>query len=153
MSVRAAALALRSKQAPRFQSLIPQFHRIRDVPSLDHLGPHKVLDTFNFTGAECGNVKYKVGFYHTMNQFVRLAKMIKHPTASQRPLGDDLVSLLFRNLKDGPAVVALHRAKFLAKVAQMKSELKFEEARFHAWLPPHAREVLKGKSLLVWHGF
>ncbi|CAK8990901.1 Uncharacterized protein (Fragment) [Durusdinium trenchii] len=46
--------------------------------------------------------------------------------------GDDLVSLLFRNLKDGPAVVALHRAKFLAKVAQMKSELKFEEARFHA---------------------
>ena len=69
-SVRAAASALRGKQAPRFQSLIPEFHRIRDVTSLDHLGPHKVLDTFNFMGTECGNVKYKVNFSRLSSSLV-----------------------------------------------------------------------------------
>ena len=44
-SVRAAALALRGKQAPRFQSLIPEFHRIRDVTSLGSDDASSSLDS------------------------------------------------------------------------------------------------------------
>ncbi|CAE7236604.1 unnamed protein product, partial [Symbiodinium microadriaticum] len=36
------------------------------------------------------------------------------------------------------------------KLNQMEKELRCEEARLHSTLPDHAREVVKGKNLLLW---
>ncbi|OLP75775.1 hypothetical protein AK812_SmicGene44377 [Symbiodinium microadriaticum] len=42
------------------------------------------------------------------------------------------------------------RLRLYNKLNQMEKELRYEEARLHSTLPDHAREVVKGKNLLLW---
>ncbi|OLQ11936.1 hypothetical protein AK812_SmicGene4145 [Symbiodinium microadriaticum] len=49
-----------------------------------------------------------------------------------------------------PAELCQDRLRLYNKLNQMEKELRYEEARLHSTLPDHAREVVKGKNLLLW---
>ncbi|CAE7214548.1 unnamed protein product [Symbiodinium sp. CCMP2456] len=53
-------------------------------------------------------------------------------------------------LTEGPSAFASDRVKLYNKLNQMEKELRYEEARLHSTFPDHAREVVKGKNLLLW---
>ena len=53
----------------------------------------------------------------------------------------------------GVQELANKRLEQSKRLTQLRYELRFEEARLHALLSPHARVVLKGKSIVLFFGF
>ena len=56
---------------------------------------------------------------------------------------------IFHLLTGGVQEIANKRVMQAKRLTQMRWELRFEEARMQAALPPHAKTVLKGKSIIL----
>ena len=143
------------KQSKRHTQLIPEYHRVvfSDSPPQ---GDYKLL--VPSTGGESG-AKAKYGIYHTPEQFAKFAKTLTHPFDVENRVPDVLRMSIFQMLCGGVQNLANKRLEQSKRLTQLRYELRFEEARLHALLSPHARVVLKGKSIVLFphllkeHGF
>ena len=133
------------KQSKRHTQLIPEYHRVvfaDSPPQVDH----KLL--VPSTGGTDG-AKAKYGIYHTPEQFVKFARTLTHPFDVENRVPDILRISIFNMLCGGVQNLADKRLEQSKKLTQLRYELRYEEARLHALLPPHARVVLKGKSIVL----
>ena len=133
------------KQSKRHTQLIPEYHRVGfadSPPKVDH----KLLVPSN--GGENG-AKAKYRIYHTPDQFVKFAKTLTHPFDVEHRVPDVLRQSIFQMLCGGVQELANKRLEQSKRLTQLRYELRFEEARLHALLSPHARVVLKGKSIVL----
>ena len=133
------------QQTKRHPQLIPEYHRVvfsDSPPKADH----KLLLPAN--GGENG-AKAKYGIYHTPEQFVKFAKTLVHPFDIEHRVPDVLRRNIHDVLSGGVQKLVDFRVKESKRLAQLKHELRYEEARLHAVLPAHAKIVLKGKSLVL----
>ena len=133
------------KQSKRHTQLIPEYHRVvfaDSPPQVDH----KLL--VPSTGGENG-AKAKYGIYHTPEQFVKFARTLTHPFDVENRVPDVLRISIFNMLCGGVQNLANKRLEQSKRLTQLRYELRFEEARLHALLSPHARVVLKGKSIVL----
>ena len=133
-----------TQQTKRHPQLIPEYHRVvhADQPPS---GEHEML--LPSKGGENG-VKGKYGIYHTPEQFVRFAKTLTHPFDIEHRAPDVLRSNIHDVLCGGVQELVDTRVN-QSRLTQLRHELRFEEARLQSSLPPHARVVLKGKSLVL----
>ena len=147
------------RQNRKHASLVPEYHHLTHVEPSS--GAYKLLPPLR-TGdchgeEECweenalqgGDKSCTFGVYHTPKQFIHRALAVKHPFDEKFAVEDITRKNLFELLTRGLSVVANQRLEFARKVAGLSKELACEEARFHASLPAHAQEVLKGKRLLL----
>ena len=142
-------------QSKRHSQLIPEYHRtvFSDSPPT---AKHKLLVPGE--GGENG-AKAKYGIYHTPEQFVKFARTLTHPFDVENRIPDVLRRSIFQMLCGGVQELANKRLEQSRRLTQLRYELRFEEARLHSLLSPHARVVLKGKSILLFrhlleeHGF
>ena len=107
---------------------------------------HKLL--VPSTGGGHG-AKAKYGIYHTPEQFVKFARTLTHPVDVENRVPDVLRMSIFNMLCGGVQNLANKRLEQSKRLTQLRYELRFEEARLHALLSPHARVVLKGKSIVL----
>ena len=141
------------RQSRKHPSLVPEYHHLTHVEPSG--GDYKRLPPLlkgDWHGEEDQGGDGKpctFGVYHTPKQFIHRALAVKHPFDEKFAVEDITRRNLFGLLTEGLSVVANQRLEFARKVAKLSKELASEEARFHASLPAHAREVLKGKRLLL----
>ena len=133
------------KQSKRHTQMIPEYHRVVFAESPPK-GEHKLLVPSN-RGENGAKAKY--GIYHTPEQFVKFAKTLTHPFGVEHRVPDVLRRCIFQMLCGGVQDLANKRLEQSKKLTQLRYELRFEEARLHALLSPHARVVLKGKSIVL----
>lgn len=132
-------------QSKRHSQLIPEYHRtvFSDSPPT---AKHKLLVPGE--GGENG-AKAKYGIYHTPEQFVKFARTLTHPFDVENRIPDVLRRSIFQMLCGGVQEMANKRLEQSKRLTQLRYEMRFEEARLHSLLSPHARVVLKGKSILL----
>ncbi len=135
-------------QTKRHQQLIPEYHRIVEAEKPPN-PPHKLL---THTGGEDGRSQKinRYGIFHTKSQFVKAAERLEHPFATRFAIMDDVKKNVFDLAVGGLGKLAKDRLSNMQMITQMSHELSKEEARFHAMLPKHAQDVLKGKRILLW---
>ena len=75
---------------------------------------------------------------------------LQHPFDVQHFVPDQVKRNIFAILTQGHAAFAGQRLSLVKKLSGLQRELQYEEARFHSVLPDHVREVIKGKSVLMW---
>ena len=135
-------------QTKRHQQLIPEYHHIVETDKPPNL-PHKLL---NNIGGEDGRSqeKHRYGIFHTKSQFVKAAERLEHPFATRFAIMDDVKKNIFELAVGGLGKLAKDRMSNMQMINQLSQELSHEEARYHAMLPKHAQDVLKGKKILLW---
>ena len=92
----------------------------------------------------------KVGFYHTPQQFLSLAKEVKHPMDSTDHLESVTKYAIDFNLKHPPDLVKLERQKNLLHARLTVAQCEKQEEALHHSLPTCLQKVLQGKKLLAW---
>ena len=122
--------------------LMTEFLEFRSEPPSDR--PFKELTS------SIGGSSGRFGVYRTPDEFLSCASELQHPFDSQHCVPDAVKRNIFRRLTEGPSAFAEDRFRLYNKLNQMEKELRYEEARLHSTLPDHAREVVKGKNLLLW---
>ena len=122
--------------------LMTEFLEFRSEPPSDR--PFKELTS------SVGGSSGRFGVYRTPDEFLSCAAELQHPFDSQHCVPDAVKRNIFRRLTEGPSAFAEDRLRLYNKLNQMEKELRYEEARLHSTLPDHAREVVKGKNLLLW---
>ena len=106
-------------------------------------------EAFDPVEQQGGNKEQAFGVYHTPKDFVRLAETLNHPFDDSFAIEDLTRQNIFELLTKGISHVANKRLGFARRIATLANELKHDEKRFQASLPPHAQEVLKGKRVLL----
>lgn len=152
--------AVQGKQTRKHRPLIPEYHRIlelpKDSPAPEHakqLPPH-----FAGGGGECEEGKtnrsseqsVKYGIYHTPKQFLSMANMVQHPMDSTEHLEDATKWALDFVFKYPAHLVTLERKKNLLQAKLLAARLADEEKALHAKLPWSLQKVMEGKNLLLW---
>ena len=144
------------QQSRKHRALIPEYHRLVHSPPTK--GEYKLLPPVHrgdTGGDEAGDAveadgeKATYGVYHTPKQFVSKALELNHPFDDKFAVEDLTRVNVFSMLTKGKSWVAHQRLNFARRLVTLSKELAPEEARFHLSLPEHAREVLKGKRLLL----
>ena len=92
----------------------------------------------------------RFGLFRFPLEFVDCALQLKHPFDEIHFVPDQVKRNIFRMLTQGHAAFALQRLSLVKRLKTLRKELQYEEARFHATLPDHVREVIKGKSIMLW---
>ena len=128
------------RRAPR---LLPEFLCCSDQPPADGRS-FKALSS-SHTGS-CG----RIGWYRFPLEFLDCAMQLQHPFDVQHFVPDQVKRNIFAILTQGHAAFAGQRLSLVKKLSGLQRELQYEEARFHSVLPDHVREVIKGKSVLMW---
>ncbi len=116
------------------------------MPTIPPSGEHKML--LPSKGGENG-AKAKYSIYHTPEQFFRLAKTLTHPFDIEHRVPGVLRSNIHDVLCGGVQQLVDACVNQSKRLTQLRHELRFEEARLQSSLPPHARVVLEGKSLVL----
>ncbi|CAE7035336.1 gpt [Symbiodinium sp. CCMP2592] len=132
------------RQTRRAPQLIPEFKEFRD--SRPAQGEFRELVRDGGKDGSCSTF----GIFHTKQEFTHKALKLDHPFNDASAIDDNTRRNIFDLLTKGLSSVAQKRINATKKVNQMAKELATEEARFHASLPQHAQEVLRGKCILLW---
>ncbi|CAE6911825.1 gpt [Symbiodinium sp. CCMP2592] len=132
------------RQSRRAPQLIPEFKEFRS--SRPAQGEFRELVRDGGSNGSCSTF----GIFHTKQEFTHKALKLDHPFDDAAAIDDSARRNIFDLLTEGLSSVAQKRINATKKVNQMAKELSVEEARFHASLPQHAQEVLKGKRILLW---
>ena len=80
---------------------------------------------------------------------MKFAKTMVHPFDIEHRVPDVLRRNIHDVLSGGVQKLVDFRVKESKRLAQLKHELRYEEARLHAALPAHAKILLKGKRLVL----
>ncbi|CAE7781121.1 kptA, partial [Symbiodinium sp. CCMP2592] len=93
---------------------------------------------------------FRFGIPLAPDKFVQRAVRAGHPRDFVDSLEPALKSVVKENLLGDEFSLAKHRLKFIARWSARAKELQGREDALHAALPPHIRQTLKGKRLLLW---
>ena len=153
------AMASSHRQHRAHPPLIPEFHSFQ-TSKVAPDKPHKILDKRSSSRGGIGSHDdsedngrldlVRFGIYHTKEQFVELAMQVEHPFDKFDHVDDDSRKNLFDLLTRGPVITSRDRLKKLLEVDSMARQLAAEEEKLHKSFPPHIKEVLRGKNILLW---
>ena len=87
------------------------------------------------------------GVYRSPQEFLRDAKLVKHPFDTTGALPDAMLRALATILREGPIGVMKHRLKVLQTWNDWKRELQPLEHKLHDSLPVGVAKVLQGTKL------
>ena len=147
-------------QTKKSQALIPEYRKIVKLASPPE-ATRKLLSLSQGAkerenGASEHGVSFEkngelqtFGIYNTPMQFMRLAKLCRHPIDEINAIPDILKVNIFELITKGLHNTSKRRLDFAKRLAQMRKELAPAEAELRLTLPPHARDVLEGKNILV----
>ena len=102
------------------------------------------------TEAKAGNMTLCVfGVFHSKQQFVEVAKSLRHPFDEFVNLPDLLIRCVFEQLTLGHIETARQRLVMLKKMRDWREELKDDEARLHKNIPTHMQHLVADKQFLL----
>ena len=138
-----------AKQHKRFPQLIPEFWKVFEMdlkktnlpPLCKQLGPSTT------GGATMGT--YKVGQFHSVEQFFQKALKLQHPLDTLNPVPDITQKAIFNILTRGPSDIARERLAAIKHVLELDKKLQHDESELHKTMPPYMQTVLKGKKILL----
>ena len=156
--------AVQGKQTKKHRPLVPEYHRVVELPSSSpapvnskQLPPHfkggevseeDMQDVDNAKNPSEQKVRY--GIYHTPKQFLSMAEGVKHPMDTTEHLEGVTKWALDFVFRYPPHVVKLERRKNLLQAKLLATKMMDEEKALHEGLPWPVKKVLEGKNLLLW---
>eukprot|EP00435_Cladocopium_sp_Y103_P068420 s303_g31.t1 len=140
--------------------LIPEYETIEWLPEVPTAPPCKVLQTpwlagdndesENFSDAQhYDKTMYKIGFYFSPDEHVRMAMRLQHPASQFTLVPDGLRYNIFLLCTEGPHAMAQKRTAYLNHMLALKRTLDKEEERLRNTMPRHVERVTQGKPLCL----
>ena len=99
------------------------------------------------SGDSCNNLR--VGIFLEPEPHIQLALTLWRPMDTVAKISDQLKRAVFRMLTEEPHSLAKERLKILKFYKMRAEQLHQDEAKPHESLPPHVRQVVQGKRLLL----
>ena len=94
--------------------------------------------------------KANVGVPSDPDQFIERAIAAGHPRSLDQYIDPQVKNMMHANFIAEPAELAKERVAFFKKYIKRASELQPEEERLRGKMPPHVRELVGNKRLVLW---
>ena len=148
-------------------SLIPEYATIESLPAIPQSPPCKVLQTPWPAGENDKGGKtdkdadgddtmdnadrslFKVGFYFSPEEHVRVAMRLQHTASQFNLVPDGLRKNIFMLCTGGVHAMAKKRIAYLQHMLDLKKSLAEDERALRKKLPPHVNRVTEGKPLCL----
>ena len=92
---------------------------------------------------------YKIGFYFSPEEHVRLALRLQHPASQFELVPDGLRYNIFLLCTEGLHALAQRRTSYLTYMLDTKRALAFQETELRKTMPDHVDKVTQGKPLCL----
>ena len=159
------ATAATGQQSRKHSALIPEYHHVKTLPATQAIpqgakiiAPHRLGEFREETKNKGESVdnrateNHRVGFFHTPEQFLSMAKTVAHPMDTADHIEPVTKEAINFNLKHHPDLVKIERRKNLLQARLMAKQLEAKEKEVHSNLPGCLEKVLANKKLLLWKG-
>ena len=159
------ATASTGQQSRKHFALIPEYHHVKTLPATQAIpqgakiiAPHRMGEFREETKNKGESVdnrateNHRVGFFHTPEQFLSMAKTVAHPMDTADHIEPVTKEAINFNLKHHPDLVKIERRKNLLQARLMAKQLEAKEKELHSNLPGCLEKVLANKKLLLWKG-
>ena len=159
------ATASTGQQSRKHFALIPEYHHVKTLPATQAIpqgakiiAPHRMGEFREETKNKGESVdnrateNHRVGFFHTPEQFLSMAKTVAHPMDTADHIEPVTKEAINFNLKHQPDLVKIERRKNLLQARLMAKQLEAKEKELHSNLPGCLEKVLANKKLLLWKG-
>ena len=154
------------QQTKKHAPLIPEYHHVKEM-HVSHsvpegakiIAPHRVGEfreekqgKSQTEGAGRATDFHRVGFFHTPEQFLSMAKTSVHPMDTADHIEPVTKDAIHFNLQHHPDLIKLERRKNLLQAKLLSKQLAAEENKLHQSFPACMEKVLANKKLLLWKG-
>ena len=159
------ATASTGQQSRKHFALVPEYHHVKTLPATQQIpqgakiiAPHRMGEFREETKNKGERVDdratetHRVGFFHTPEQFLSMAKTAAHPMDTADHIEPVTKEAINFNLKNHPDLVKIERRKNLLQARLMAKQLEAKEKELHSNLPGCLEKVLANKKLLLWKG-